>query len=68
MHHISTVKNVSFGPDPVTPHSTGTRETHCRPVHRCLAYSSSEDDDDTPTDKIPSLDSTPPVQYFLDAF
>ena len=26
IHHISNVENVSFDPDPVTPHSTGTRE------------------------------------------
>ena len=68
IHHISSVKNASFDPDPVTPCSTGTREAHCRSVHRCLTCSSSEDDDDTPTDEIPSLDSTSPVQYYLDAF
>ena len=33
IHHISSVKNASFDPDPVTPHSTGTREAHHRPVH-----------------------------------
>ena len=32
IHHISSVKNASFDPDPVTPCSTGTRESHCRPV------------------------------------
>ena len=34
IHHVSSIKNASFDPDPVTPCSTGTRETHCRPVHR----------------------------------
>ena len=67
IHHISNVENASFDPDPVTPCSTGTRETHHRPVHRCLTYSSSEDDD-TPTNEIPSPESTSPVQYCLDAF
>ena len=68
IHHISCVKNASFDPDPVTPCSTGTSQSHCRPVSRCLTYSSSEDDDDTPTDETPSPDSTPPVQYHIDAF
>ena len=68
IHHISSVENVSFEPDPVTPCSTGTREIHHRPVHRHLTYSSSEDDDDTPTNEIPSPDSTLPVQYHIDAF
>ena len=56
--------------DPVTPCSTGTRERHHRPVCRCLTYSSSDDDDDddTPTNEIPSPDSTPPVQHHVDAF
>ena len=53
IHHVSSVENTSF--DPVTPCGTGTRESHCRPVHRCLTYSSSDDDDDTQADKIPSL-------------
>ena len=30
IHHVSSVENASF--DPVTPHSTGTRQSHCRPV------------------------------------
>ena len=68
IHHISSVKNMSMGPDPVTPHSTGTTESHCRPVHRCLTFSSSEEDDDTPADEIPSPDSIPPMQYHLDTF
>ena len=68
IHHFSIVEIVSFDPDPVTPCSTGTRETHHRYIHRSLTYSSSEDDDDTPTDEIPYPDSTPPVQHHVDAF
>ena len=66
IHHISSVENTSFNPDTVTPCSTGTRDPHWRPVHRHLTYSSSVDDD-TPTDEIPSPDSTQPVQYHIDA-
>ena len=68
-HHISSVENASFDPDPVTPHSTGTRVSHHRPVHRHLTFSSSEeDDDDTPADEFPSPDQIRPVQYHQDAF
>ena len=42
-------------------------ESHHRPVHGCLTFSSSEeDDDDTAKDEIPSLNSTLPVQYHTD--
>ena len=68
IHHVSSVQNTSFDPDPVTPCSTGTRESHHRPIHRSLTFSSFEEDDDTPADEIPSPDSTPPVQYHIDAF
>ena len=38
-------------------------------LHRCLTFSSSEEEDDnTPVDEIPSPDSIPPVQHQLDAF
>ena len=57
---------MSFDPDLLTPCSTGTKESHHRPVCRCLTYSSFEDDDDTLTDEIPSPNSTPPVQYHTD--
>ena len=67
IHHVCSVKNTSFDPAPVTPCSTGTIQSHCRLVHRCLTYSSSEDDDDTPTGEIPYPDSTPQVQYHADA-
>ena len=56
IHPVSSVKNASFDPDSVTPCNTGTRESHHRPVHRHLTFSSSEEeDDDTPADEIPSL-------------
>ena len=32
IHHVSSVKNASFDPDPVTQCSTGTRQPHHRPV------------------------------------
>ena len=66
IHHVSSVQNMSFDPDPVTSCSTSTKESYHRPIHRCLTYSSFEDDDDTPTDKIPSPNSIPPVQYHTD--
>ena len=69
IHHVSNVKNAYFDPEIVTPHSTGTRESHHRPVQRCLTFSSSEeDDDDTPADEFPSPDKIQPVQKHLDAF
>ena len=67
IHLVSSVMNVSFDPDSVTPCSTGTKKSHYRPVHRCLTFSSSEeDDDDTLTHKIPAPKSTLPVQYHTD--
>ena len=65
-HHISSVEHASFDPDPITPCSTGTRESHHRPVCRHITFSSSEDDKDTTTDKIPSPTSATPVQYHMD--
>ena len=43
IHHVSNVENVSFDPDLVTPYNTGTKESHCRLVHRHLTFSSSEE-------------------------
>ena len=68
IHHVSSVKNVSFDPDSITPCSTGTREAHHRPVCICLTYSSSEDHADSPTNEIPSPDGIPPEQHHIDAF
>ena len=66
IHHISSVEHISFDSDPVTPCSTSTRESHCRPVHRCLTCSSSEDDDDTTTEEISSPNSATAVLYHID--
>ena len=69
IHHVSSVENTSFDPDPVTPCSTGTGESHHRPVWRHMTFSfSEEDDDDTPADEFPSPDLISPVQKCLDAF
>ena len=68
IHHVSSVENASFDLHPVIPCSTATRKSHCKPVCRCLTFSSSEEDnDDTLTDEIPSPNSTPLVQYHTDA-
>ena len=46
------------------PHSRCIRELPCRPVHRCLAFSfSMEDDDDTPIDETPSPPSAALLQH-----
>ena len=66
IHHISSVKNTSFDPDPVTPCSTGTRESHHKPVYRCLTYILLKMMMTLPTDEIPSPNSTLPVQYHTD--
>ena len=55
IHCMSNVKNTSFDPDPVTPCST--RQSHLRPVHRQLTYSSSNDVD-TSEDEAPSLSTS----------
>ena len=55
-HHVSSVKNASFDPDPVTPCSTG--QSHLRPVYRWLTYSSS-DNIDTSEDEAPSPSTNP---------
>ena len=69
IHQISSIENASFDPNPATPCSTDTRESHHKPVQRCLTNSSSEeDDDDAPTDEFPSPDQISPVQYHQDAF
>ena len=62
IHHVSSVQNASF--DPVTLHSTGTRQSHHRPVWQCLTFSSSQDED-TPTDEIPSPASTAPLHNHI---
>ena len=51
IHHVSSVKNASFDPDPVTPCSS--KESCLRPVCRQLTYSSSGNVD-TSEDEAPS--------------
>ena len=69
IHHVSSEEHASFGPDPVTLHGTGIKELPCRPVCRCLTFSSSEEEeDDTPIDETPSPNSTLPVKYRTDTF
>ena len=63
IHHIYSVENAFF--DWVTPCSTGTRQSHCRPVWWHLTFSSSRDED-TPTDEIPLPASTAPLQNHID--
>ena len=43
IHHVSSIKNASFDPIPVT--SCSTRDPQLRPVCRRLIYSSLDDDD-----------------------
>ena len=45
IHHISSIKNASFDPVPVTPHST--RDPRLRPVCRRLIFNPYDDDDIT---------------------
>ena len=59
IHHVSSIKNASFDPDSVTPHSTG--QSHLRPVCRWLTYSSSYNSDtseeEAPTASRATLDA-----------
>ena len=65
IHHVSSVKNASFDPDPVTPCSTGTSQLHHRPVHRYLTFIFSKDED-TPRDKLPLPASTASLKNHVD--
>ena len=69
IHHVSSEEHASYDPDQVMPHCRVISKFPCRPVHKCLTFSSSEvDDDDTPIDETPSPHSTPPVQHHTDTF
>ena len=56
IHHVSSMEHASFNPVNTTPYSTviitpsGTPQTPPRPVHRCLSFSSdnNQDPDSTP--------------------
>ena len=66
-HHVSSVENASFDPDPVTPCSTSTRAPYHRPVCLQLSFSSSKDDDDEiPTNESPSPNNA--MQHHADDF
>ena len=54
IHHVSSNANISF--DPVTPCSTGTSQSHCKPVQCQLSFNTS--DDDSSADDIPPTCST----------
>ena len=58
IYHMSSVRNASFDPDPVTPCSTG--QSHLRQVCRWLTYSSS-DDIDTSEDEALSPSTNPQI-------
>ena len=63
IHHISSIKNALFDPDPATHLSMV--QTHLWLVHRWLTYSSFDDSDtseDTPT----ALRATPDAQVYLE--
>ena len=63
IHQVSSDENVSF--DPATPHSTGTSQSHCKPVWQWLTFSSSDDEDTLTVDNaLPS--STAPLQNPID--
>ena len=51
IHHVSSDDNISF--DPTTPHSTGTSQSHHKPI-QCQLSSSTSIDEDSSTDDIPT--------------
>ena len=57
IHHISSIENTSFDPNPVTPHSTV--QSHLRPVCTQLTYSSS-DNSDTSDEETPTASTATP--------
>ena len=63
IHHISSIENASFDPNLVTPHSTF--QSHLRPVHRQLTYSSF-DHSDTSEDTLTAPRATPGAQVYIE--
>ena len=63
IHHVSSIENASFNPNPVTPHSM--IQSHIRLVCRWLTYSSSNNSD-TPEDTPTAPSATPDVQVYLE--
>ena len=64
IHHISSIKNASFNPDPVTPCSTV--QSHLRPVHQWLTYSSSNNSDTSEEETLTASRATPDAQVYLE--
>ena len=64
IHHVSSIENASFDPDPVTPCSTG--QSPLRPVCRQLTYSSSEDIDTSEEEAPTAFRATFDAQVHLD--
>ena len=64
IHHISSIKNASFNPDPVTPCSMF--QSHLRLVRRWLTYSSSNDNDTSEEETPTALRATPDAQAYLE--
>ena len=62
IHHVSSIKHVTFDPDPVTPQNM--LQTPPRPVCRWLSFSSS-DDDDTSGDTPPTPRATPAILKYV---
>ena len=58
IHHISSDDNISF--DCTTPHSTGTSQSHHKPIQCQLSFSTSDDEDSSADDIPPTYSTTPP--------
>ena len=63
IHHVSSDENISF--DPATPCSTGTSQSHRKPVWHQLTFSTSDDEDTSPVDN-PLPSSITPLQNHID--
>ena len=62
IHYASSEDNISF--DPTTPYSTGTSQSHHKPIQHQLSFSTS-DNTDSSADYTPPTDSTTPPQNLL---
>ena len=58
IHHVSSDDNISF--DPTTPHSTGTSQSHHKPVQHQLSFSTSDNEESAAVDISPTYSTTPP--------
>ena len=57
-YHVSSDDNISF--DPITQCSTGTSQSHCKPVQCQLSFSTSDDEESTTVNISPTCSTTPP--------